>query len=348
MKQMYKSVNEIGLRVEVLRDGGVYAILEPYSAPQVQMTADSELCMSMKGDFLMPEKDIIWLKDRIRPVLIINGKEYPVGMFVGTTPKRAWKSGVQVLSLESYSVLFLAQRVSIPSGYIIPAGTNYLGAVQDLLRISGIDMYITEGTEKVTPTDRADWSAGTSVLSVINELLSEINFRSAWVNLDGVVMLTKAGEVSANTVSHSYMEGEYSIIGGEPAVSTDYFDKANVFRAICSNPDLPAPLVAEVVNDDPGNPMSTAVLGIRIVETQEVNSVADFEELQEIASNMRRRALETTETIEYVTALVPVVNAFDVVALDVSGESGIWVEVGWTMTLDASGEMRHKAERVVI
>lgn len=343
----YKDTNTISLRVEVLRDGGVYTVLEPYTAPEVQMNADSALCMSLRGEFFPPEKEILWLKDRIRPILTINGTEYPAGLYIGTTPKRHVIGGQRILSLEAYSVLYLAERVTVPPGYIIPAGTNYLGAVQDLLRIAGIEMYITEGTEKVTPTDRADWPTGTQVLAVINELLPEINFRKAWVNLQGEVMLTKPTEPKPDKVDHIYTEGQYSIIGGQPSVSTDYFDKANVFRAVWSSPDLPEPMVAEVVNDDPASPFSTVTLGIRIVETTEVSEVADYEELQEIASQMRYKALQTTETIEYATALCPDHNAFDVVALDVGGESGIWSEVGWRMVLDASGEMRHTAERVV-
>ncbi len=394
----------VSLRVEVLRNGGVYALLHPSAAPEVQMRAESTLKMSMKGEFHWPDKEISWLTDRIRPILTINGTDYPVGLYIGTTPRRRGNSAQKQIVLEAYSVLYMAERVVMEPDYIIRAGTNYIGAVQDLLQLAGIGMYVSDPTDKRITTDRADWPVGTTVLEVVNELLGEINYRDAWVDLDGIVHLSnkKGGEdqvlntsarivVSAGWVSaivesleddgssvkakvldltddgttvtvrvreeavpdttgrpdHIYAAGKYSIISDDVDVTTDYFDKANVFRVVCSSPDLPEPLVAEVENDDPDSPFSTATLGVRIVETEEVDAVADFAELQEMAAQMRYRALQTTERIEFVTALDPTHGSYDTIGLDAGGESGIYTETGWRMVLDAYGEMRHTAERIV-
>lgn len=394
---------DISLRMEVLRGGGVYALLYPASAPEVQMVSESALKMSMRGTFYKPDTDIQWLTDRIRPMLTIDGTDYPVGLYIGTTPRRRGDSTQKLVELEAYSVLYLAQRVVMEAGYIIHAGTNYIGAVQDLLQLAGIDRYTADMTDKKIPTDRADWPVGTPVLEVVNELLAEINYRDVWVDLEGVVHITaqkqstqaqtaktavQAGSltVAVDSISsdgetvtagvtditdngdtvavtvreiktaessaggkpdHIYTPGQYSIISDEVDVTTDYFDKANVFRAVYSSPDLPEPMVAEVENDDPTSPFSTVTLGIRIVETEEVDAVADYEELQAIAAQMRYRALQTTEKIEFVTALNPVHQTHDTIGLEAGGESGIYTETGWRMLLAASGEMRHTAERVV-
>jgi hypothetical protein len=58
--------------------------------------------------------------------------------------------------------------------------------------------------------------------------------------------------------------------------------------------------------------------------------------------------MQTTETIQFETALNPMHTTYDTVALDTGGESGIWAETEWRMVLDASGIMTHRAERVVI
>lgn len=403
---MYKHGQaSISLRVEVLRNGGVFTLLHPVTAPEVQMNAASELKMSMRGDFFPPEEDIHWLTDRIRPVLIMDGEEYPVGVYIGTTPKRRRSGGRTIVTLEAYSVLYMAQRVTMPAGYIIRAGTNYIGAIQDLLQLAGIGIYVSDSTDKRITTDRADWPAETRVIEVINELLAEINYRDVWVDLEGIVHLTSGATktetnaasanarltVGGNSVKilcesltvtedaviigvmdiqddggsvtilvrdqpepeagggpdHVYAEGKYSIISDDIDVDTDYFDKANVFRAVCSSPDLPEPMVAEVENDDPESPFSTTTLGVRIVETEEVSSIADYAELQAKAAQMRHRALQTVETVDFVTALNPTHNTWDTVGLSVGGESGIYTEKAWRMVLDASGEMRHTAERTV-
>jgi hypothetical protein len=405
---MYESGQaSVSLRVEVLRGGGVYTVLQPVSAPEVQMRADSALKMSFKGEFYAPDEEIRWLTDRIRPMLTVDGTEYPVGLYIGTTPRRRTRGNGSAVVLEAYSVLYLAQRATVEPDYIIRAGTNYIGAAQDLLRLAGITMYTAEPTDKRIPTDRADFDVGTTVLDVLNGLLAEINYRDVWVDLEGIVHIDSgrsndaamrsaqvrampgtaelvverlSGSGDALTVGvlgiqadgdniivqtrskkmpeggvtvtgapdHVYTAGQYSVLSGEVDVVTDYFDKANVFRAVCSSPDLPEPLVAEVVNDDPMSPFSTTVLGVRIVQTEEVDSVADLAELQAMAAQMRYRALQTVETIEFVTALEPTHTVWDTVGLDIGSESGLYTETGWRMVLDASGEMRHTAERTVL
>lgn len=293
------------------------------------------------------EREINWMTDRIRPVLIINGTEYPCGVFIATTPERSFSGGREILNIEAYSPLYLANRVQIEGAYTIPAGTNYIAAVQELLRVAGITLYSAEATDHVLSTDRADWPVGTSVLTVINQLLSEINYRAAWVDMTGTVRLTKYTAPAPENIRHTYVQGEYSIVSGDVTATTDYFDKANVFRAVCSSPDLEAPLVATAENNDPASPYSTVSLGVRILREERVESVPDLATLQERAEIMLTKSLQTTETVEFVTALCPVHETWDTVALDLGEITGIFAETEWSMVLDAAGEMRHRAERVI-
>lgn len=290
---------------------------------------------------------INWMTDRVRPVLIVNGVEYPCGVFIATTLDTKIVAGHEILSMEAYSPLYLANRVQIEGAYTIKAGTNYLTAVQELLRSAGITNYEAEDTTLTLAVDRADWDIGTPVLTVVNELLSEINYRSAWVDLTGKVRLTKYAAPSADDIQHTYTQGAYSIVSSDASVTTDYFSKANVFRAVCASPDLSEPLVATVENNDPNSPYSTATLGVRILQTETVDGVPDLATLQERAENMLTKSLQTTETVEFVTALCPVHGSWDTVGLVIDGVTGIYTETGWSMVLDASGEMRHTAERVI-
>lgn len=290
---------------------------------------------------------INWMTDRVRPVLIVNGVEYPCGVYVATTLDKKIVAGNEILSLEAYSPLYLANRVQIEGAYTITAGTNYLTAVQELLRSAGITNYEAEDTTATLATDRADWDIGTPVLTVINELLDEINYRSAWVDLTGCVRLTKYAAPSADNIQHTYTQGAYSIVSADASVTTDYFSKANVFRAVCDSPDLDEPLVATAENSDPNSPYSTATLGVRILQTEKVDGVPDLATLQERAENMLTKSLQTTETVTFETALCPVHGSWDTVGLVIDGVAGIYTETGWSMTLDASGVMQHTAERVV-
>lgn len=291
--------------------------------------------------------ELNWMTDRVRPVLIINEVEYPCGVFVATTLDTKIVAGQEILSMEAYSPLYLANRVQIEGGYTIKSGTNYLTAVQELLRYAGITNYDAEDTTLTLAADRADWDIGTPVLDVVNALLSEINYRSAWVDLTGCVRLTKYVAPSVDNIAHTYGAGAYSIVSDDASVSTDYFSKANVFRAVCDSPDLDEPLVATTENSDPNSPYSTATLGVRILQTEKVDGVPDLATLQERAENMLTKSLQTTETVQFVTALCPVHQCWDTVGLALDAVTGIYTETGWSMVLDASGEMSHTAERVV-
>jgi hypothetical protein len=345
---MYSENNEIALRVEILRDGGVLGMLEPYNAPEIRNVATSELKMSFRGEFFADAaKDIDWIRDRIRPVLVINGTEYPCGVFIATTVGKQQIAGETVLSLEGYSPLYLASRVKIEGEYTIRKGTNYIAAVQELLWKAGIHFFAAEDTDLKMAEDRADWPSGTTVLTVVNQLLSEINYRSAWADLSGVVRLTKYKTVSAGNVQHTYAAGKYSIVSADASAGTDYFDKANVFRAVCSSPDLEEPLAVTVENDDPNSPYSTVSMGIRILREEYVDSVPDEKTLRDRAMIMLEKSMQTIETVEFVTALNPTHGTWDAVALDLGVATGIYEEKEWRIVLDASGEMQHSAERVV-
>ena len=131
----YRENNKIEVRVEVLRNGGVYTTLTHVRPVEVECASDSELKMSMRGTFLpvgareLPDstsmqKGILWATDRIRPVLIVNGEEYPVGRYIATTPCEKRENGITVWEIAAYSVLDLASRVCVEENYRISAGTN--------------------------------------------------------------------------------------------------------------------------------------------------------------------------------------------------------------------------------
>lgn len=291
--------------------------------------------------------EIQWMSDRIRPVLLINGDEYPVGQFVATTVETRGTAAAQMISLEAYSLLYLADRVSPPSGYTIEAGTNYIAAVQELLRYAGIVRYEADETDAILASARADWPEGTSVLDIVNALLAETNYNDAWVDLDGVVRLTAYVPPGQTLPRHTYNVGRDSIISAEYTLQTDFFEKANVFRCIADSPDTAETLVAEAVNDIATSPYSVANVGARIVHTEHVEGTPDEEALRQRAERLLTESLQTEERVSFTTALDPTHGMYDTVAIGLDDVRGLFRETEWSMTLDASGVMTHVAERVV-
>lgn len=343
---MYKLTNTIEPHFEILRNGGTYGVLEAYGAPEIQCAVSSALKMSFKGSFRKPELDVNWLADRIQAGIKINGEDYRMGVYIPVTVTTQHTEQGDILDVEAYSILYLAQRKKFEERWFIAAGTGYIDAVQMMLREAGIEDYYSDRTPLVLPFDR-EFEEGTTILDAVNALLVEINYNTAWVNMAGQVQMTKYEQPSAENIKHTYEEGEYSVLYDEYTVSSDQFGKANVFRLVCSHPELNEPMIAEAENADINSPFSTKSLGVRILDIETVESVPDLDTLENMAFKKMIESKQTMQVIEFSTAIVPTHETFDIVALQHGEMSGIYREIEWRAALDASGNMAHKAERVV-
>lgn len=286
-----------------------------------------------------------WLTDRIKLSVDIDGIRYPMGVYIPATISERGGDGEVILSIEGYSILYQAERVKLESPLVFKAGLYYFSAIEELLLMAGITWYEMEPTALVLSTDR-EWEVGVSIISIINELLDEINYRSAWVDLAGKVRITKYAAPSPENIRHEYAAGEFSVLSGDWARTNDYFGKANVFRCVCSNPEIGEPLVAVAENTDPENPYSVEKLGTRIMHLEEVDNVPNLSVLQERADNLLMKSLQVVDEVEFQTAIMPNHGCFDVIALDDGDLTGIFEETGWNCSLGHSGAMVHTARRI--
>lgn len=342
----YQPRNTFAARFEVLRSGGVIGELYPYDTPEISCKADTALKMSMRGVFVRPTFAMDWLRDRIRAIIVLNGEEYNAGIFLPVTPVMRVSDGMELVEIEAYSLLYLAERTKTEGIYHIDAGVNYISAINALLLGAGLDNYGGDATTAVMATAREDWDEGTSYIEIINQLLGEIGYNSAWVDLQGKVWLTKYVDPGMDAIDHTYRADGESIITADYSYSDDSFDKANVFKLYCQNPEFEEPISATAVNDDESSPFSTVSLGARVLYVESVDNVPDLETLQERANEMMRKSKYRTETVEFTTAIAPGHQTFDTLAIDNGEITGLYREVEWTMRLAAGEYMTHKAERV--
>lgn len=338
--------NTFSVRYEVLRNGGVYGTVESEDVPEIQCNTESDLILSIKGAFVS-DGEYNFLTDRLRPVITLNGTEYPVGIYVVTTEERSEKNGHRIVGIEGYSILYLAKRKKTETRIHINAGENYITVISNLLASAGIDSIEAQPTSYTFATEREDWDIGTPVLNIVNALLAEISYVNAYVDLEGKVVLRKYTPPTMEAVKHTYTEGNKSLIVPEYTLTDDKFDKANVFRLTCDNPDMDAVMVAMSENNSPSSPFSTANIG-RVLHNEKVDNVPSQEALQERADAMRDKSLQTTEEILFMTAIVPTHTPHDVVALQVGNASGIFVETGWRLVISPDNDMVHTARRIIV
>lgn len=340
------SINKYAVRFEVLRNNAVYK--EIYAADhsaEVRYIESSELKTSFNGLFYGYSKDINFLSDKLRPIVTINDIDYPVGVYIITTDQFLHSDGITIHKLEGYSLLYLAKQKKIEERLSFSAGENYITKIVLLLNQCGLTEIIADDSELTFATDREDWEVGTPILDIANELLREINYNEAWVDLYGTVRLSKYQRPSLSTIKHAYSAGEYSMIEPNYTKNTDRYGKSNVFRVVCDSPDLKTPMVAISENDSENSPFSTVNIG-RVLYTENVENIPSQAALQAYADRLRDKSLQENEDVEFFTAPVPEHNAFDTVAIDNGDIAGIYTETEWRLQLAPGNSMYHKARRI--
>ena len=203
-------IRRFSARVDVLR-GGVplkQLLFSAGSPPTVMADKSSAIKMSLAGTFLHdPEVD--YLTDELRPVITIDGVESAVGVFpVGSVVSSSKLSGAVYDRIEAYDRALLLNQCKTEDLLHFQAGTNYLTAVRQLLTKAGIAQTSEVPTTHTLATDREDWEIGTSFLTIINALLTEINYTDIWFNSQGVAMLQPYQEPSAQLIKHRYSAGD--------------------------------------------------------------------------------------------------------------------------------------------
>lgn len=311
----------------------------------VSFSGDADIKMTFSGVFdSIPEK-VNFLTDRLRPSLLIDGVEYPLGVYVITTPTQSKNGDLVQYELTGYDLTYLAQLSRLEERAHYSKGAKYTDVVRSLLVESGIADVEIETNGAVLQTDREDWEPGTDRLTIANALLAEINYRSVYMDLDGVV---RAGPWRAPTMGnaqHVYRAGGDSVVLPEATIGRDTFDLANVFIREVDNPDLGETLRAVAENTDPSSPISVQNRGLRVVDYEKLDNVASQQELQNMVDNLRLQSYYSTETVRFETGLNPTHGAWDVVRLEHGAHEGIYEETAWSLTLAYDGTMTHEGRR---
>lgn len=348
---------EISFRYELLRGGAYYARLKAVSrTPRLRMDSADRRHMLLTATVAPMARDvdgralpIDWLNDEIRPVMAINGTEYPLGVYVPTKPQENTDGPVESVSISAYDRCQKVARTNSEDLLFWPSGTPYLDAVEQLLTASGIRTTFKTPSSEVFATAREEWKVGTSYLDIVNQLLGEISYNPLWFNQDGAAVLEPKSVPTAAAIEHllDTDDPETRVVDSRFSRVRDFFDAPNVFIAICQNPALGAPMRAVAVNDNPQSPLSIQARGQRIATVVYVNNIPSQAALQAYVDGLRNDSMVSGDTLEVTTGLLPGWGVADVAALNWRGETSICISSGWTMDLCVGGRMTHRLDKVV-
>lgn len=353
------------IRFKVLRRGGDYAFLYAASAPRLTCKSEGEIKLALRGEFRADAYDargrvvdVDWLSDEIKPELILDGKEYSLGVLSPSTVTVGKSSTGESVSVEAYDRCWIVRDTKIENILHLAGGTRYIDAIEQRLTASGINAIISTPSSAVLAEDREDWDVGTSNLKIANDLLSEINYKQLYFNADGIAVLEPKTNLAVVNIKHILSTKKQDI--RDPKMvdiipmslsiesTTDIYSAPNVFVCTCANPDKSGIMIARAENTNPQSPLSILRRGRMIVDFENVNNIASQEELQNYVDQKRNRSMITGEVISCETLLYPGFGSDDITAIQTSTLNAFCVETEWEMELRLGGKMKHKLERMVI
>ena len=178
-------MRKVEYRMDVLRNGVPHDQLQFSSAPSVYSDSTTQIKLTMRGEFLHNER-VDYIKDELRPVMIIDGVEHFLGTYVIVTKREVGNAaGVKRDSIEAYDRAQRLKWAKLEHRDFWAAGTPYETVISHYLTAAGIKSAMFTPTSNVLQSDREDWDIGTEYLTIINTLLSEINYNDIYFDLSG-------------------------------------------------------------------------------------------------------------------------------------------------------------------
>lgn len=301
-------------------------------------------------------RDIDFLNDRIRPIAIINGKEYPLGNFLMSSPGRGKKPSGIVREIEAYDSSLILAEDKLEDRLFIPKGTKYTTAITQLVNSAYIFRLILDPSGLVLKRDR-EFEIGTPKLNVINQLLSEINYTSLYTNAQGWLVANNYVLPNMRQIDYKYHDGSAKNFSGDyEELKVDYstvddldlFNIPNVWVVSASNAE-DEPLRAVYRNESPTSPTSIPKRKRRIVDYRQVSDIADQSTLNNYVKRIAYNSTNRYQTLEFDSLINPWHEYSNVLYIE-DKDLNIrdkFIETNWEIQLKSGTTMRHRVRRVV-
>lgn len=352
-------IRKVGFKYHLMRDGAFYGYLRAVTSttPTINMDDSREIKTSFSAEFAPvafdadnKPLDINWLTDEIQPVLIIDGVDYPLGVFMPAKVEHTKKQRSKRIKVQCFDRCWRVRDTRSDELLYWPAGTLYIDAIKQLLAASGLNTVFAVPSDAAFTSAREDWKLGESFLKVCNDLLKEINYKPLWFNSYGFAVLEPVSVPTTENIKYTFNLGDSNTrVYADVTRTSDIYESPNVFIVYCANPDKSGNMVAVAANENPQSPLSVQRRGRQIVSCQQVNNIASQSELDAYAAWLRNKSLMTGETIKAVSGLIPGLGVTDAVGFidDEENIAVIGLLHAYTMPLTVGGEMRHSIERIV-
>jgi hypothetical protein len=329
-------------------------ILTTVESAQVAYSADAAIKRTLRLS-MTEDPSVDFLSDQIRPwcLLTMPGGgpqvQFPLGVFLLSTPPRQETAAGVSRQIEGYDLLQVLADDKLSARYSVALGASYTSTIASILTGAGIAAAAQNITSSALTVPAArEWEPGTPKLTIVNDLLSAINYDGLFFDATGTAVARPYVSAQNRGVDYTYADDSRSVILPGVQQSLDLFGIPNTFVAVVSQPDRP-PLTSTYVNSNPSSPTSTASRGRTITSVVTNQDAADQATLDARVARMAFEASQVYDTVSLSTGIMPFHGHRDVLQLNYSrlGITAVYEEVGWSFDLSVNGQMKHTLRRVV-
>lgn len=341
---------DVNFFIDVYREGG---FLERLSFVDCSLECNAYNAVKFVSDFsLYNPPEFNFNTDRFQPIMVLhfNGQDFEFKFFPVKilNSSKEIRGGQTRIKYTGYDESIVLQENSLGDRLAITAGQKYTDVIFSLIAKAGFSDIEIFPSQKVFLYDRDDWEESTSLLTVINQLLEEMDYRTLEPAVDGTLTSYPYKTPSYNDIKIQYSYKHQRILMGDVAFSTDSYQTYNRFIGHVSNPELDEILRYEYVNQDEKHPASTVNQGY--ILTAPPRNFEGINTMNELMSLVYRWAAENDDKenrIEVKTAIMPHHEVREIVSIETKELFNAYVEIAWKIdNLTAGGTMTHSLREV--
>lgn len=264
------------------------------------ITAAQSRAVIETGTMTSPQesRDIDWTRTLVQPWREVDGVAWPLGVYVPTVPRRTHTGLGVSADIQLADRTILLQMATQGGGYSLPAGSDVLTAIRGIITWAGLDPGGVTDTLGTTRTD-STWDAGTSALTIINQLLSWHGWRGIETDAAGRYRVRAATGANAAPVAAEFVEGRAYSYAPTWEHEQDLSEIPNVVDVFAQGDRDEPPIRATATNMDPKDPLSLANRSrVSFFVKADVTTQADAQALAD-RTLAERRMSESSVTISH-------------------------------------------------
>lgn len=273
------------------------------------------------------------LTDRIMPVMLVDGQEWPLGRFMFTGETDAISTGGTLGDMALLDEMFIIdqqQSAAFSSDQSATAAVVAFLAAQPPLIGADIEAspYPAVGS----------WAPGTTGGQILEALSTQGDYMTPWMNNQGVFRMIRTVDPDTAVPTLDFDRG-HRVIANTISETSDLLRAPNRFVITSNSSDAQAAAIVGTYDVPPSAPYSIAQRGFVIPEVISLQ-LANSTQAAAVARNLGIRQSVFRRT-QLSTPPDPRHDSYDVIRWQ-----GVnWLELGWTMTCQDGAPMTHVLRR---